>query len=77
MLRVKSNGSEIDIAHALMSMRFPSSRADRVRISVPVPVVPSTIQTPSPVQTAQSVSDIAVDGMETSSSNFVDVGHGT
>ena len=62
------------MAHALMSMRFPSSRADRVRTSVVAPVVAPVVQAPSPVQTVQPVPDSAVDNMETSPSNFVRVG---
>ena len=74
LLRTKSDGSEIDVAHALMSMRFPSSRADRIRTSVVAPVVAPVVQPPSPVQAAQPVLDSTVDNMETSPSNFIRVG---
>ena len=62
------------MVHALMSMRFPSSRADRVRTSVVAPVVASVVQTPPSIQTVQPASDSAVNKMETSPSNFVRVG---
>ena len=70
LLRSEGNGSEIDVAHALMSLRFPSSRADHVCTSVVAPVV----QAPSLIQTVQPASDAAVDNMETSPSNFIRVG---
>ena len=74
LLRVESNRSEIDVAHALMAMRFPSSRADRMHTSVPAPVVLAAVHTPSPTQVTQPSLDAVVDGMETSPSNFIHVG---
>ena len=74
LLRTEGGRSEVEVARVLMSMRFPSSRADRVRTSVVAPVVAPETQAPSPIQATQSVSDSAVDNMETSPSNFVRVG---
>ena len=62
------------MAQALMSMRFPSSRADRVRTSVVAPDVAPVVEAPPLIQTAQPASDSAVESMETSPSNFVHVG---